>query len=137
MQTVLGLDNNKTGNTNPVYDPYAVTSVLNGSSVYTGAFSDRLDGIMARVAQSKLNWDSSPTATTPVVSIRIKQQPKHSSDLTSDGLIDGHDLAALLAAWGPHVLGDLDDDGHTGPSDLSILLSSWGAQPPSCSSDGR
>lgn len=45
-------------------------------------------------------------------------------DLNHDGLIDGHDLSFLLAAWGTPI-GDIDGDGLTNGDDLSLLLSNW------------
>jgi hypothetical protein len=46
-------------------------------------------------------------------------------DLTSDGVVDGADLAVVLGAWGSPVA-DLDGNGVTNGADLSILLGSWG-----------
>lgn len=54
-------------------------------------------------------------------------------DLNQDGLIDGADLALLIANWGPAQpggFGDLDGDGTVGGADLGILLSRWGATGP-------
>lgn len=52
-------------------------------------------------------------------------------DLDGDGLVDGADLAMLLAAWGPCApqtigcIGDLDYSGGVDGADLSILLGAW------------
>lgn len=53
-------------------------------------------------------------------------------DLDDDGIVDGFDLGALLANWGPCVppnvecLGDLNCDLQVDGADLGILLSNWG-----------
>lgn len=52
------------------------------------------------------------------------------ADLNDDSVIDAHDLAILLGAWGPcppksGCAADLDDDGQVGPADLTLLLTSW------------
>ncbi|MEY3142782.1 MAG: hypothetical protein RLY21_1275 [Planctomycetota bacterium] len=48
-------------------------------------------------------------------------------DLNGDGLVNGADLAELLAAWGACAgcAADLDGDGSVGAADLSILLAAW------------
>jgi hypothetical protein len=54
-------------------------------------------------------------------------------DFDSSGSINGADLAALLAAWGPCTgpcEADLDTDGSVSGSDLAILLSRWGQGAP-------
>jgi hypothetical protein len=57
-------------------------------------------------------------------------------DLYADGFVNGADLGALLAYWGP-VTGtpasqaaDIDRDGVVNGSDLGILLAGWGACAP-------
>jgi hypothetical protein len=51
------------------------------------------------------------------------------SDLNGDGIVNGADLAMLLAAWMVNSSGDLNGDNQTDASDLAILLASWGACP--------
>jgi hypothetical protein len=48
-------------------------------------------------------------------------------DLNGDGFVNGVDLAALLAAWGPCTGcdADLDGDGGVGAADLAIMLAAW------------
>ncbi|HMN95720.1 MAG TPA: hypothetical protein PKC43_05655 [Phycisphaerales bacterium] len=50
-------------------------------------------------------------------------------DLNGDGLVDGADMGALLAAWGPCAgcAADLDGDGVVDGADMGILLAAWGA----------
>ncbi len=50
--------------------------------------------------------------------------PPGDGDLNGDGVVDGADLGALLAAWGTPD-GDLNGDGTTDGGDLGILLSNW------------
>ena len=53
------------------------------------------------------------------------------ADFNSDGVTDGADLAALLAAWGVcktpgNCAGDITGDGVVDGADLASLLASWG-----------
>ncbi len=49
------------------------------------------------------------------------------ADLNGDGFVNGADLAALLAAWGPCAgcPADLNGDGDVNGSDLAALLAAW------------
>lgn len=46
-------------------------------------------------------------------------------DLDGDGLVDGADLALLLAAWGSTGPADFDGSGSVDGADVGILLGSW------------
>ncbi len=64
----------------------------------------------------------------------ICEQPQcQDADITNNHIIDGADLGALLAFWGPvnPVLpqADINHDGQVNGSDLGILLSYWGPCP--------
>ncbi len=48
------------------------------------------------------------------------------SDLNDDGMVDGADLANLLAAWGTKA-NDLNGDGVVNGADLAQLLANWGS----------
>lgn len=53
------------------------------------------------------------------------------ADLNGDGLVNGADLAALLAAWGPCFPGDpcdadFNNDGFVDGADLASMLAAWG-----------
>lgn len=55
-------------------------------------------------------------------------------DLDDSGVVDGSDLATLLAAWGgcgdpDDCPADLDDSGTVDGSDLATLLAAWGSCP--------
>lgn len=48
------------------------------------------------------------------------------ADLNGDGVVNGADLAALLASWGPSQSpADLDGNGIVNGADLAALLASW------------
>ena len=47
------------------------------------------------------------------------------SDLNGDNMVDGQDLAQVLAFWGRSG-GDIDGDGITGGTDLASVLADWG-----------
>lgn len=47
-------------------------------------------------------------------------------DLNGDGIVNGADLAALLANWGSPGATDLNGDGATDGADLAALLANWG-----------
>ena len=47
------------------------------------------------------------------------------SDLNGDNVVDGQDLAQVLAFWG-NAGGDIDGDGTTGGTDLASVLADWG-----------
>ena len=51
------------------------------------------------------------------------------ADLNGDGVVNGADLAIMLAAWGPCGMScpaDLNGDNVVNGSDLAILLAAWG-----------
>ena len=49
------------------------------------------------------------------------------ADVNGDGLVNGADLALLLAAWGSSIaIYDLDGNGNVDGADLAILLGAWG-----------
>ena len=59
--------------------------------------------------------------------------PPCDADLTENGVVDGSDLGALLAFWGPTTpvfpQADINRDGVVSGADLGFLLSSWGNCP--------
>ena len=52
-------------------------------------------------------------------------------DFNDDGVVNGADFGAILAAWGPcpGCPEDLNGDGEVGGADVGLLLSVWGACP--------
>jgi hypothetical protein len=62
----------------------------------------------------------------------ICEAPPCPGDITGNRVVDGIDLAAILAAWGggkSQFDCDIDNDGIVGGSDLAIVLAGWGACP--------
>lgn len=54
------------------------------------------------------------------------------ADLDADGAVGAPDVAAVLAAWGPHPKGhaaDLSGDGQVSAPDIAMLLAAWGSCP--------
>ena len=56
------------------------------------------------------------------------ERPACAADVNADGLINGDDLATLLASWGlvTEDAVDIDGSGAVGGEDLALLLGSWG-----------
>jgi hypothetical protein len=52
------------------------------------------------------------------------------ADITDDELVDGSDLAIVLAQWGLAGAGDVSFDGIVDGNDLAIVLASWGTCAP-------
>ena len=51
------------------------------------------------------------------------------ADLNGDGVVNGADLALVLADWGEPCLGcpsDINDDGLVNGADLALVLAAWG-----------
>jgi hypothetical protein len=57
------------------------------------------------------------------LSLTVRVGP--AADLNGDGVVDGMDLAALLAGWGGAGASDLNGDGTTDGMDLAALLAEW------------
>ena len=63
----------------------------------------------------------------PTLEFTFESGPPCDGDLNDDGLVDGLDLAQILAYWGqPSELYDLDGDGTVGATDLAFVLGGWG-----------
>ena len=63
--------------------------------------------------------------------ITIERTAAAPADLNGDGVVDGADLAILLAAWGPcppkgSCQADFDGNGVVDGADLTTLLAAWG-----------
>ena len=63
--------------------------------------------------------------------ISIERTTANPADLNGDGIVDGADLAILLAAWGPcppkgACDADLDGNDAIDGADLATLLAAWG-----------
>lgn len=97
------------------------TIVPQGSQTRLGVDRD-LDGFFDR---DELDHGSDPANSASVPQPCIADI----SPAVRDGVVNGGDLAAILAGWGSSGLTDLDGDGTTGAGDLAIVLSAWGACP--------
>ncbi|MEY3027284.1 MAG: hypothetical protein RLZZ238_2181 [Planctomycetota bacterium] len=97
------------------------TLVPQGSQVRLGVDRD-LDGFFDR---DELDAGSDPANSASVPQPCVADI----SPAVRDGVVNGGDLAALLAAWGSPGVTDLDGDGTTGAADLAVLLGAWGACP--------
>ena len=95
------------------------TLVPSGSQTRLGIDRD-LDGFLDRTevdaGSDPANASSVPQPCVADISPAIR-----------DGLVNGGDLASLLAAWGSNGITDIDGDGTTGALDLALMLSAWGS----------
>lgn len=65
--------------------------------------------------------------TQTIVRFEATRIMPYPGDLNSDAVVNGSDLAALLANWGqPFSIADLNFDGVVNGSDLAALLANWG-----------
>ena len=97
------------------------TLVPQGSQTRLGVDRD-LDGFFDR---DELDHGSDPANAASVPQPCVADI----SPAIRDGVVNGGDLAAILAGWGSSGLTDLDGDGVTGAGDLAVVLSAWGACP--------
>ncbi len=59
--------------------------------------------------------------------LHIEESLQITADLNGDGVVDGADLAALLAAWGStSPTADITNNGIVDGADLAALLAAWG-----------
>ena len=66
----------------------------------------------------------------PTLEFTYESGPPCDGDLNDDGVVDGSDLAQILAYWGQsNEAYDLDGDGSVGATDLAIVLGRWGYCP--------
>ena len=67
-------------------------------------------------------------ANAPTLELTFDAGPPCDGDVNDDGVVDGTDLAEILAYWGQASdVRDLDGDGIVGAPDLTIVLGGWGA----------
>ncbi|MSR17765.1 MAG: hypothetical protein EXS00_01120 [Phycisphaerales bacterium] len=60
---------------------------------------------------------------------QVPPPPPCIADLSSDGAVNGLDLALLLGQWGSVGSGDINGDGSIDGGDLGMMLAAWGACP--------
>ena len=84
------------------------------------------------MSRSQSNWDPRQMAQPPQQSpdpilSELPVQLDCPGDLNLDRVVDGNDLALMLAAWGAErSLADIDRSGMVDGADLAILLGTWG-----------
>jgi hypothetical protein len=64
----------------------------------------------------------------------VPGDPPCVADLNGDDFVDGLDLSAVLAGWGPCSVpcpGDISGDGTVNAIDLGYILAGWGQCPTS------
>ena len=93
----------------------AVHAFDSASGPTTQLFSDPVSGNLVQV-----RWNKAP------FTYRYTKAIPCTGDLDGDGLVDGVDLAILLAQWLDIGTGDLNEDGIVNGRDLAILLGGWG-----------
>jgi hypothetical protein len=64
------------------------------------------------------------TASASSFSLQFAEAPL-TADLNGDGVVNGADLAALLAQWGTAGAADIDQNGIVNGADLAALLANW------------
>ena len=64
-------------------------------------------------------------AWRPKLVVEFDPPSSNPADLNGDGVVNGADLAILLAAWGGDGPADLNNDGVVNGADLAILLGAW------------
>lgn len=88
-----------------------------------------LDGNARRT--DAVHYADTGAGAAPVVDMGAYEAPADlpgdcPADLSGDGVVNGTDLATLLAAWGGAGPADLDGSGAVGGADLAVLLAAWG-----------
>ncbi|MED5528716.1 MAG: GC-type dockerin domain-anchored protein, partial [Actinomycetota bacterium] len=74
-----------------------------------------------------LTFADGSTRSTGEVCVACGAVPDCPGDATGDAVVDGQDLAAVLAAWGADVPDvDQNADGTIDGQDLAAVLAAWG-----------
>lgn len=109
----------------PNTDPNA--NALRWSTMYNFRFDANVPPA-AVTGQVSLGMWKGPTQTSPATQVAMQgavpSAPSMPADRNGDGVVDGTDLAAILACWGAPC-GDIDGDGTTSGTDLAALLAAW------------
>ena len=98
-----------------------------------GDGSINLDDVaVVRANPIDLDGDGSAGAADADLLERYVRRYSCAADIVADGVINGVDLASLLAAWGACAgtcASDLNGSGAVNGADLAILLAAWGTCP--------
>ena len=74
---------------------------------------------------TKENKFAIPFGFAPELRLTVEISDGPAADLSGDGLVNGTDLATLLAQWGTDGAADLNNDGTVDGADLASLLAQW------------
>lgn len=116
---------------------------VTGQNRFAGSYAGNLDGNLEAVLRGDVARVVDGDGTLRVMlraqrsgdrslhdyfSVTVKRIDGCFGDLDGDGVVDGADLAALLASWGAcsDCAADLDGDGFVDGSDLAAVLGAWG-----------
>lgn len=80
---------------------------------------NHLSGNVKRITSNPLPPDGDSDGIPDGCETRI-------ADINGDGIVDGNDLAQVLAGWTTSGPTDINGDGYTDASDLTIMLADWG-----------
>ncbi len=99
-------------------------SLLNAVDVSQWVFVKSFGGAVNNAGQFALIAQNMTTNESGVV-LLSPTGLENPADLNGDGVVNGADLAAMLAQWGGAGSADLDGDGVVNGVDLAQLLASW------------
>ncbi len=103
-------------------DPMA--NALRWSTMYNFRFDANAAPVTTN-ATIGLFKTGSPVGVTAAV--QAPGEAPCAADFNGDGIVDGADLATLLALWGMGGAADLDSSGAVDGADLAQLLANWGS----------
>ena len=117
--------NTDTGFFNILITDTATGAIMGGGSITFPGFVDDYDSLSFFDGESDGTGTVSSATTIDNISY-VSQGLRCPADLSGDGVVNGSDLAVLLAAWGTPDA-DLTGDGIADGSDLAVLLAAWGS----------
>jgi len=121
----------------PMYTPPqngTVTLNADGGFTYTPDPGFKgVDSFTYRTIAGVGGGGGSPFVSSDPATVVVLVTPNAASacpaDLNGDGMVNGTDLASLLAGWDASGPADLNEDGIVNGTDLASLLAAWGSCP--------
>ncbi len=113
---------------------------VSADGVAQWALAARVDGasdkgMMVNMRQANASvfaWPTGATGATDIAAQRVGDDasvggnPSSPGDANGDGIVNGADLAAVLAGWGTNnPAADVNDDGIVDGVDLAVVLADW------------
>ncbi len=101
-------------------------------AVAGGTWTDIQDWIITTMSSESIELDDlSGAELQGSDDYTVNEEMNEGPDFNGDGMVNGSDLATLLANWGEcpkegACVADLNDDGVVNGSDLATLLANWG-----------